>query len=217
LLQTRFVITTLLGRNVKWDAQDRGDAETSSGEAWRRHWPSAVVGAVWAVLLLTTVPELFWWFSPVLAGFLLAVPLSAWTSRVRVGDHARARCLFLIPEETHPPEILERLRAELVRAAAQPWAAGGDGLARVLEDQEVCRIHLSMLPASRPRTPMQQHHFEGLKLKLRHEGLQALTVGEKRELLLEPDSIISLANQAAPRSDANRAESAENIPHDKAA
>src|ERR1043166_3014898 len=99
LLQTRFVITTLLGKNVRWDAQDRGDAETSFREACRRHWPSAVLGAAWAALLLATVPQLFWWFSPVFAGFLLAVPLSAWTSRVRAGERARARAPFLIPEE----------------------------------------------------------------------------------------------------------------------
>jgi membrane glycosyltransferase len=216
LLQTRFVITTLLGKNVKWDAQDRGDAETSFGEAWRRHWPSVAIGAVWAALLLATVPDLFWWFSPVFAGLLLAVPISAWTSRVHVGERARRRGLFLIPEEAQPPEILKSLRVELARASIQPWASGGDGLARVLEDQELLRVHLSMLPSPpRPKTPLQQHHYEGLKLKLRHEGLQALTVAEKRELLLEPDTIISLANHTGSGG-AGRGEAGESA-HDKAA
>jgi membrane glycosyltransferase len=203
---------------VKWDAQDRGDAETSFREAWRRHWLSAVIGVLWATLLLATVPRLFWWFSPVFAGFLLAVPLSAWTSRIRLGERARARGLFLIPEEAHPLEILQSLRAELVCALSQPWARTGDGLARVLEDPEACRVHLSMLPPpARPKTPLQQHHYDGLKLKLQHEGLEALSISEKRELLLEPDSILTLVNYTAAARNANRREAGENIPQDKAA
>jgi len=209
LLQTRFVLTILLGRNVKWDAQDRGDAETSFGEAWRRHWPSAALGLLWAGLLWGTVPKLFWWFSPVFAGFLLAVPLSAWTSRTRLGEWAKSRGLFLIPEELNPPEILQRLHPEIQHAASQPWAKPGDGLARVLEDQEVCQVHLSLLPSPAvPKSPLQRHHFEGLQLKLRHHGVQALTLLEKRELLLEADSILTLAGQTASGS---RVESGRNL------
>jgi hypothetical protein len=60
-----------------------------------------VLGAVWTVLLLTTTPKLFWWFSPVLAGFLLAIPISVWSSRVSLGEWARKLGLFLTPEEAN--------------------------------------------------------------------------------------------------------------------
>src|SRR5208282_1387033 len=98
-LQSHFVIGILLGKVVKWEAQDRGEAETTFGEAARRHWPSTLVGVVWTVLLLEEAPKLFWWFSPVLAGFLLAIPISVWSSRVSLGERARKAGLFLTPEE----------------------------------------------------------------------------------------------------------------------
>ena len=84
-LQSHFVIGILLGKNIKWDAQDRGEAQTTMGEAVRRFWPSTLLGVVWTVLLLEEAPKLFWWFSPVLAGFLLAIPISVWSSRVSLG------------------------------------------------------------------------------------------------------------------------------------
>ena len=53
-LQSHFVVGILMGKNMKWDAQDRGEAETTYGEAVRRHWPSTLLGVVWSVLLVTT-------------------------------------------------------------------------------------------------------------------------------------------------------------------
>jgi hypothetical protein len=47
--------------------------------------------------------------------------------------------------------------------------------------------------------------------------LEALSISEKRELLLEPDSILTLVNYTAAARDANRREAGENIPQDKAA
>jgi hypothetical protein len=116
---------------------------------------------------------------------------------------------------------LQRLHQELERVSGQPWALNVDGLARVLEDQEVCRMHLSLLPSpAGPKTPLQQHHFDGLKLKVRHQGLQALTLPEKRELLLEPESIITLANHITTVSTGNTARHVDSHPdlrQDKAA
>jgi len=105
-LQSHFVIGILLGSNVQWDAQDRGEVQTTLGESVSRFWPSTLLGVIWAVLLLEEAPKLLWWFSPVLAGFLLAIPISVWSSRVSLGEWARKAGLFLIPEEADPPSIL---------------------------------------------------------------------------------------------------------------
>jgi membrane glycosyltransferase len=193
LLQARFVAGILMGRKVQWNAGDRGEAETSLREALRRHWPATLLGAGWALLLWLTAPKLLWWFSPVIAGFLLAVPLSAWSSRIGLGEWARRHGLFLIPEEVAPPRLLQHFQHELAQAAGRPWAVAGDGLARVLEEPEVCAIHLSFRP-SPPETKdeLQQHYCQGLELKVRHRGVPALTAREKRELLLNANSIQAL-------------------------
>lgn len=187
LLQARFVLGILLGGSVKWDAQDRGEVGTGFREALRRHWPSTLIGLGWSALLLFTVPKLLWWFSPVILGFLLSIPLSVWSSRASLGEWAKRHGLFLVPEEIAPPEVVLSLERELRHAAQQPWAAEHDGLAWVLQDPHVRSVHLSLLspPGSAP-DELQQHHLTGLKLRFRRDGLQGLNGREKRELLLDP-------------------------------
>jgi membrane glycosyltransferase len=194
-LQTHFVVGILLGRNVKWEAQDRGEAETTFGEATRRHWPGTLLGAVWAVLLITMTPKLFWWFSPVLAGFLLAIPISVWSSRVSLGEKARKLGLFLTPEEADPPPILLTLERELEWAASRPWAKAGDSLARVLCDPKVRALHFSFFSGSEPKDELRRHYLDGLELKYRHVGAAALTAAEKRDLLWDEEAIRSLLTQ----------------------
>lgn len=194
-LQTHFVIGILMGKNIKWEAQDRGEAQTTFGEAVRRHWPSTLLGAVWSVLLLATTPKLFWWFSPVLAGFLLAIPISVWSSWVSLGEWARKHRLFLTPEEVDPPPVLLTLDRELELAASLPWAQPGDALERVLGDPRVRGVHLSMLDSG-SEDDLHRHYLEGLELKYRLNGAAALTPREKRDLLLDEEAVRSLVDWA---------------------
>jgi membrane glycosyltransferase len=126
LLQTRFVATTLMGKKVRWDSQERGETGTSFGEALRRHQFSTVLGLLWGTVLLYAAPALFWWFLSAVAGLIVSVPFSAWTSRASAGQWVRAHGLFLTPEEFHPPEILTQFAQELRKAEIGP------GLRRVM-------------------------------------------------------------------------------------
>ncbi len=193
-LQSHFVIGILMGKNIKWDAQDRGEPETTFGEAARRHWASTLLGVVWLVLLLATTPKLVWWFSPVLAGFLLAIPISVFSSRASLGRWARKNRLLLTPEEVDPPQILITLERELESAARLPWAVERNGLELVIEDLDVRTMHFSMLTEGGPKDELRRHYLEGLEIKYRHDGPQSLTQREKRDLLLEADSIRELVD-----------------------
>jgi membrane glycosyltransferase len=198
VLHSRFVLGTLLGRNVEWSAQDRGDAETRLGEAFRRHSGITVLGLMWSALLLTGARELFWWFSPVLIGLVFSIPLSLWTSKVSVGRWARAWGLLLTPEEVDQPAILRRFHEELQLAARRPWAACRDGLSWVLHDPQVRSVHLALLPHSMPSgDPLTEHHMEGLRLKARELGGAALLPKEKRELLWDARSVLALSQQGS--------------------
>ena len=199
--RTRFVVSILLGRNVKWQAQQRDDMRTSLREALSRHAPGTLLGLAWSVLLLFAAPRLFWWFSPVLAGLVLAIPVSVWSSHAAAGAWAKRHGLWLIPEEIIAPQVLQRLQEELQYAHARSWAAPRDGLAWVLEDPSVLQVHLALLPpAAVPNDPLQQHRLEGLRLKLRFNGPKALTPQERRELLLDPDSIRNLKQEPPANS-----------------
>ena len=93
-------------------------------------------------------PTLFWWFTPVLAGMILSIPLSVLTSRRSLGAPARRLGLFLTPEETRPPAELISLRAhlkihELTGDTAPPRPHAG--LAEAILDPYVNAIHVSLL------------------------------------------------------------------------
>lgn len=196
LLQARFVIGILMGRKVEWKAQDRGENSTSFQEAFRRHWLSTVLGMIWTAVLALTVPTLIWWFSPVIAGFLLAVPLSAWSSRTSWGEWAREKGLFLTPEELEPPEILRIFQTELAHLEACDWNSHNNGLTRVLQDSKAWEVHLSFLSRqAQPNDPFQQNHLERLGLKVRHHGPDALGPQERRELLLDSETLRRLRNE----------------------
>lgn len=200
MVQTHFVIRILLGQNVKWDAQDRHEIATTYAEAARRLWLGTLLGLGWSALLLATVPRLFWWFSPVLAGFVLSIPFAVWTSRVTVGEWARKHGWFLTPEEVTPPTVLKHLHEELAAADRNPWARDSDGLALVLSDPDVRALHLALLPPAPPLNALQRHYLKGLQIKLREAGIAALALNEKRTLLLDADSIRLLAEDAHDRA-----------------
>jgi membrane glycosyltransferase len=204
LLQARFVVGILMGSKVEWNAQDRGEDGTTFHEALRRHWPSLLVGVLWTGLLALTVPMLIWWFSPVIAGFLLAIPLSALSSRTSWGEWTRRHGLFLTPEELEPPQLLKSFQEELSTWRSRSWTTPANGLARVLYDPKTWDIHLSFLsaPAESP-DPLHQNHLERLRLKVVHEGLDTLTQKEKRDLLLDSRALRELRDQlpAAPADD----------------
>jgi membrane glycosyltransferase len=103
---TRVVLATIMGWRVSWSGQQRG----GSAENWCRallcYGGCTLFGALWGWAIYITAPDLLPWFSPVLVGLLLAVPLVVISSRADLGLAALARGWFVIPEETAPPPEL---------------------------------------------------------------------------------------------------------------
>jgi membrane glycosyltransferase len=106
---TRVVLATIMGWRASWSGQQRGGSAESWGRALLRYGGCTLFGALWGWAVYITAPDLLPWFSPVLAGLLLAVPLVAISSRAELGLAALRRGWFVIPEETAPPKELEWL------------------------------------------------------------------------------------------------------------
>src|SRR6185295_2683185 len=106
-----FVVSTLAGVPVVWDAQDRGDRGITYAAAFRRHRWHVALGIVWGAVILTFAPEYIYWMLPVLGGLVLSVPLTVYTSRLTLGVKLRERGYLLTPEETQTPVELAELRA----------------------------------------------------------------------------------------------------------
>jgi membrane glycosyltransferase len=146
LWQLQFVFTIFLGINVGWEPQKRTADGTSWSFALRHHWGHTVIGLIWGAAVLWLAPLTFWWFAPVLAGMLLAIPLSVWTSRSAWGTCTRNLGLFLTPEETTHSAELGTLRMRLAALTDTESLKPDTGeLAEVVLDPYVNAIHVSLL------------------------------------------------------------------------
>ncbi|MCI0422797.1 MAG: hypothetical protein L0312_26850 [Acidobacteria bacterium] len=193
LFQSKFVLAILSKRTIGWPAQQRGDHATSLKEAASAHGGQTLMALATGVLTYLYVPAFFWWFTPVLLGLLLAVPLSMVSSHITLGQKAWRLGLFLTPEEVARPEVLQRLDKHLKEGKpAFPLSSISRGLwIQAILDPMVHALHLSLLP-ERTLSRRHRHYLEGLSIHLLEEGPEALTPEEKRDLLCDRDSLMKL-------------------------
>ena len=109
LFHSKFFFFALLGQQVEWGPQERSDVGTSWKRALRFHWGGTSMGLLWGTLILIVNPSFFLWLSPIVASFVLSLPLSVWTSRATAGEAFKKKGLFLTPEETRPSRELDLL------------------------------------------------------------------------------------------------------------
>jgi len=112
----KFVLLTLLGRQIKWNAQAR-NSETGWVEAVDQHGLATLFAFSWMAAAVYWNAALAWWLLPVSLPLMIAVPLSVYSSRLAVGRAIQRWQLFRIPEELAPPPVVERLQQ---LCAAQP-------------------------------------------------------------------------------------------------
>jgi membrane glycosyltransferase len=186
LFHTRFVLTALAGRSVKWKSPPRDDTQTSWGQAVTRHGFHTAVGVLWAAGVYALDPAFLWWLLPVVGALILSIPLSVYTSRVSVGRRARDAGLFLIPEETTVPvEIAQTMR--YLRDAPPP-----PGFAEAIVDPALNAL-IGGMGTARPLLParIRERRREYVERALR-EGSEAVTAAEKAELLRDPVALSQL-------------------------
>lgn len=156
VFHSTFVMSTLLGVPVVWDAQERGDRGITFAAAFRRHRWQVALGIGWGAVILTFAPEYIYWMLPVLGGLVLSVPLTVYTSRSSLGVKLRERGYLLTPEETQTPVELAELRALQLQPSLVDSAPPPDD--RLLDD-------VPALPALAPLTmepePLVMHSVRG--------------------------------------------------------
>jgi membrane glycosyltransferase len=213
LWHTRFVITNFLGTTVGWTAQKRAADGTTWLYGLQRHWGHTLIGFVWGIFMWQLEPDLFWWFTPLLAGMIFSIPLSVLTSRRSLGARARKLGLFLTPEETRPPEELISLRAHLKiheltgdNTPRRPHA----GLAEAVLDPYVNAIHVSLLREKKlnpvyaeqlTRLGAGSENVRALGEKLLSQGPNKLSASEKLSIMADQDAMIWLHQQSWQRPD----------------
>jgi membrane glycosyltransferase len=176
-------------------------------EALRLHGLDTLWATAWAVSVFALSPSYFWWLTPIVAALLLAIPVSALTSRVTLGDRARAAGLFLTPEETAPPAELVDVGRELARAAAAQQARPAPlraGFARAVVDPVVNAVHCALLGRRRVGKSALRAARRGLAARALADGPNALDAAEKRTLLADLEPMIELHRGVWQTADAAR-------------
>ncbi|MEW6440103.1 MAG: glucans biosynthesis glucosyltransferase MdoH [bacterium] len=190
VFHSRFVVTNLLGRTVTWRASDREGKPTGWREAFRSHAADSLLASAWGGALFWLNPNYFWWVTPIVSALILSIPLSVFTSRSSAGQRARRWGLFLIPEESQPPPLLQEFRelhADAKRRSAALPERERDGFVRAAVNPLVNALHRALL--GRPRRVMgsiRERRRAWLE-RLSREGPAALGMQERRALLLDPE------------------------------
>jgi membrane glycosyltransferase len=212
LWHSKFVATILLGVGVHWGPQKRSADGIAWSQAIRAHWNHTLIGILWGAFVWSLDPPAFWWFMPVLAGMVLSIPLSVFTSRASLGARARSLGLFLTPEETSPPSELDTLRVRMAlfeKSAATVPRMTDMCIAEAVLDPYVNAIHVSLLrekglnPEYRDalaRLGVGTPEVRELGEKLLTKGPEVLDAREKMLVLSDAEVMPWLHRQAWIRS-----------------
>jgi membrane glycosyltransferase len=185
---SKFVLTTLLGRQIRWGPQRRADDRTRWIDALRFHSVSTVFGVMWIAAVWWIHPESSWWVLPVPLSLALSAPLSVYSSYASLGRAVRRCRLFLIPEEISPPDAIRELQAGLRRR--QKAAAGG--FARAVASPFANALHVQLLRSKSAKSAKAAARNQILRNKAVERGLGSLTGAEKTALLRDAHSMTAL-------------------------
>jgi len=139
-------VTALAGLSIQWKSPPREDAETSWGEAVRRHGAQTLLGIIWAGGVYWLNPAFIWWLLPVAGALMLSIPVSVFTSRVTVGRRARSAGFFVIPEELHPPPEIEATQRYLRQAS--PPRGFVDAVVNPVTNALICAASVARVKAT---------------------------------------------------------------------
>lgn len=189
LFHTKFLFAMFSGLSVRWGAQARGAVGTPWSVAIRAHASQTIIGIVWVLFAMNLGTEVLLWSLPVLAGLLLAIPLSVFTSSPAVGaafSHAGLLECPSGPQESPRAERdLERDEAyEEAMQELRPYA----GFSRAVVDPYLNAIHVSLLEQPQDTQSLPSEALDTLLA----EGPGSLPEKDLKGLLLDGEALLKL-------------------------
>ncbi len=192
LFHTKFFLAMFTGMTVRWGPQPRGAESTSWPLAFRSHGTQTIIGILWTIWALYLGTGVLLWSLPVLAGLLVSIPLSRFTSSPRVGDTLRSWNIMTCARETSGPG--HRRGKDEASAGNNGHEAAEEfrpyhGFSRAVVDPYVNAIHVSLLeqPAVE-HTPPPKEVIDVLIA----EGPASLPPKELKNILMDGETLIKL-------------------------
>ena len=149
LIQSGSVAQILSGRDTGWNPQRRDDGSIPFASIARRHRAHTALGVLTLFAAALISPSLIIWMSPTIAGLIFSIPLSWASGSLALGLGMRRIGLLRTPEETAPPEVVERSNA-LAAELALTGSDHDDALQAIWADPGLRAAHESFL-AETPR------------------------------------------------------------------
>jgi membrane glycosyltransferase len=199
IFHTLFVLLTLFGLQIRWNAQNRADTGLSFNHCLLLYGWITCLGLLAQALAVTYLGGFSLWLTPIFAGWILS-PFLAWiTSRGEVGVACRKVGLFLTPEEVQPPAELAGLDEDAPGAAAPSllWT-------QALLCPYVQAVHLSLVrlrSSGAPEEPVSSQVT--LRERLLREGPRALDPRERLRLLWDAETVYWLHQELWARRNAD--------------
>jgi membrane glycosyltransferase len=195
LIQSASVIGVLSGRDSGWNAQRRDDGSLPLRATMRRYAWHTAFGLLLALAAYEVSFSLFAWMTPVIVGLILAIPLAQWTANPVAGRNMQRHKLLLTPEESAPPDILQRANALAGEPAARDTRHAFE---RLFAEPALLAAHRAMLPqVARKRGEVQVSLVVGLakldECTTLAEASAALTRAETMVLLSDARGLDRLA------------------------
>lgn len=187
---TRFVLTTLAGQKVQWNAQNRGEEDLTLGEALLVYGPHTVAGLATTWLIGWSSPSLLIWFLPVVIGLIFSVPLAMILGSVKLGQRLAQQGLLLIPEEITIPEILRLQQQALAQAERSQQQYDRKQLfGTVLNDPSFHALHRSILFATDSNLPARSEDVQAVAELIQREGPDAVPRDARRMILSDAEAL----------------------------
>jgi membrane glycosyltransferase len=191
LFHTQFVLAALTNLQLAWKSPPREDAETTWGEAVRRHGLHTLVGLGWGVGVYWLAPAYTWWLLPVVGALVMSIPISVYSSRVSLGRVLRRARLFVIPEEADPPRELRTVRAAAERAGTAP------GFVEAVVDPELRAAAGAVVPRHGGVSDHAPARWARTIAAAMEHGPDALSDRQKRLVLTDPVVLSQLHRQVS--------------------
>ncbi|QDV71067.1 Glucans biosynthesis glucosyltransferase H [Rosistilla carotiformis] len=193
VFHTRYVVAVLTGTNVRWSAQQRDERGVSWSEATRQFASLTIGGLLVTLLIASFVPSLLLWFSPLLVGVLLSIPLAVMLGSQRLGAALRKRGLLLIPAETRPPTICLYHNLALQQAARTAAARPSTSwFETVLSDPKAFLRHARVQASTTSNLPLPPSDREAITTAFNRGGVNAIPAELRGKLLLDDKTLTSL-------------------------
>lgn len=191
IYHSRFVLATLRGTNVKWSAQTRDEQGVAWRDAAKRFGFVTTLSIAVVVALALYAPTFLIWFSPLLAGLILSIPIDVAMGSQWLGSLLRQHRILLIPEETSPSRLKQDHEDALTRSAATPLFCESL-FEQVIFDPQFFLLHRRIQLASDANIAMPTNQRKAIEAAWSASGTAGIPEESRAALLADADTLMAL-------------------------